>query len=733
VIKNKRIKLSAAITSAIVLSLSVQAREIEEVIVTSEFRANNVQDTPLAITAVTGEMLEARNQSNVYEVAMQAPNVELKPQRANFGPAIQSSIRGIGQTDFNPAKEPGVGMYVDDVYYSTMTGTLFDLLDLDRVEILRGPQGTLSGRNSIGGAIKLFSRKPGDAPSFIEATVGSDNRLDLKFALDFEFSDSFAGRLSGVSRNQDGYVDIRDFESGSKIGDLGGKDTQGLRGNFIWKPSDTVEVNVIVDATRDNSGRSPEVLDPRTINPSLQAYIDPNRDVVYGSLFESSSPVPYAISPDISLESEGFSGKVTWDINDNLQLTSITAYRQYDSSWDQDQDMSPQRINVQRYSQENEQFSQEIRVNGAVGDLLDFTAGVFYMDVDVSTTTFIDIFIPGPNFFLFQDADDGVEASSQAVFLHGVWHLSDRLNLTTGLRYTKDEKDQTLFKFNPVTGVANPGFPFSDSYTSNELDYRVSLDFRVGEDVLLYAQTATGYKGGGMNPRANNINQLIAFDTETLVSYELGVKSTLLDGRMRLNAALFHMDYDDIQIQFQAGPGVCPEDNDDFSCLPIRNAGEADIDGLELEMQYYVTDNFSIDASASYIDFEFSKVSDLAPINEGEVNPLTPETKYSLGLQYDLPLASGASISSRVDLSYQDETMSAIPSSEFSLIDAYTVANARFAWKSTDEDWTVTASVLNLADKEYDLSNNNLLAFGQLIGVTPARGREYTVGVRRNF
>ena len=180
--------------------------ELQEVVVTAQFREQSVQDTPLSITAISGDLLEARSQTNIAEVANQAPNVTLKPQGAAFGPALGASIRGVGQFDFNPALEPGVGLYVDDVYYATLTGSILDLLDVERVEILRGPQGTLAGKNSIGGAVKMYSSKPTGEGGYVSATYGSRDRVDLRAMGDFALGENLFARVSGVSKEQNGAV-----------------------------------------------------------------------------------------------------------------------------------------------------------------------------------------------------------------------------------------------------------------------------------------------------------------------------------------------------------------------------------------------------------------------------------------------------------------------------------------------------------------------------------------------
>ena len=249
--------------------------QLEEITVTAQFRSQNLQETPLAITAVTGDMLEARSQTSIYEVSRQAPSVFLAPQAQANGSGLIAYIRGVGQTDFNFALEPGVGLYVDDVYLPTLTGSLLDLLDLDRVEILRGPQGTLSGRNSIGGAIKLFSRKAEGKGGNVSLTYGSYDRVDVRASGDFTLAeDKLFLRVAGVSKNRDGYVDRIDYgcshpgsgvptlrlSQGCKLGTLGGISYAAGRMNLRWLPSDSVEVNFNADITNDSSEAGADVL-----------------------------------------------------------------------------------------------------------------------------------------------------------------------------------------------------------------------------------------------------------------------------------------------------------------------------------------------------------------------------------------------------------------------------------------------------------------------------------------
>lgn len=239
---------------------------VADIVVTAQFREQRLQDTPISITAVSAAELEAKSQVNLAQVADASPNVSLKPQGASFGPSISASIRGVGQNDFNPAYEPGVGIYIDDVYYPQLTGAVFELLDLDRVEILRGPQGTLAGRNAEGGAIKLYSKRPsGNGGGFVEVNYGIRNRIGIRAAADFGITSTLSARISGVARQQEGFVDRIDYgcaNPGSGIastqpaGDcviskLGGVGYQAIRGILFWEPSDRFDVTIIGDYTRD--------------------------------------------------------------------------------------------------------------------------------------------------------------------------------------------------------------------------------------------------------------------------------------------------------------------------------------------------------------------------------------------------------------------------------------------------------------------------------------------------
>ncbi len=396
-----------------------ESGELQEVVVTAQFRQQDLQQTPIAITAVNAAMLEQRNQTDISQVASQAPNVTLQPNGAAFGSSMVAFIRGVGQTDFNLALEPGVGIYVDDVYYATLTGSVLDLLDLDRVEILRGPQGTLAGKNSIGGAIKLFSLRPtGEGGGYLQATYGSLNRIDARGAGDVKLADNLFARLSFATKHHDGYVTRVDYactHPGSNVithsvGDgcvLGKDGSQAFDAGRLalrWVASDAVEVNVAVDATNDQSGVQANTIlrvNPGSLGtltytagkngapvvfssdfvPHGEFSTDPNRAnnnayMSYGTytsdassfVFGADPYAPITVPPINHFKSWGTSAEIEWNLADKLSLKSITAYRDYTNQFAEQTDASPVGVQILLQRQFHDQLSQELRLNGAVGN-----------------------------------------------------------------------------------------------------------------------------------------------------------------------------------------------------------------------------------------------------------------------------------------------------------------------------------------------------------------------------
>ena len=753
-----------------------QGGGLEEVVVTAQFRRQNLQETPLAITAVSSEMLEARSQTSIADVANQAPSVSLKANGASYGPSLAATIRGVGQFDFHPALEPGVGIYVDDVYYSTLTGSILDLLDLERVEVLRGPQGTLAGKNSIGGAVKLYSRRPtGDGPGYLSAAFGSRDRVDVRASGEFTLASNLFARVSGVSKTQDGYVDVLDYgcvHPGEGIPAVrpvgrcvtakqGGVDYQALRGQLRFAPSDTLELNLIGDFSRDNRPMAATVLTYANytgtgdINPfpTPQPY---NSRFICGKFCNYAAYVSPADGPFqesripgvVDYDSWGTSGQVEWQLAPSMQLVSITAYRKYTSIFSNEDDLAPLSHSLGGpNSLDFHAFSQEVRLNGSLGShAIEYTAGGFYMKQKTFYSSSQDLRYVVPAGLVFVSGDP-VPADTKAAFVHATWNTSDKLSFTGGVRYTKESKDYTFARLdrtgNPITGNLGALNGFTGSYSGDNIDYRASAQYRWADEVMTYVQYSTGFKGGGINPRPFVVQQVQPFGPEKLDTYELGLKSDLFSRRMRLNLAVFYSNYEDIQLTLNScaqfnPPGLPP--GTAFPCGLPANVGTAEIKGVELEANFRPLDGLLIDSAVSYLDFEYTRIDPRAggPTNPAGVqldmvSPYTPKLKWSVGAQYEISLGSAGTLTPRVDASFQDDVYTAAVNSSRTLIKSYTLANARLTWRDSKDTWEGALEATNLTDKYYYTTTYELAVAAAVANAQPGRPREWAVTVKRKF
>ena len=725
-----------------------------EIVVTAQFRAQNLQDTPLSITAVNAGLLQARSQTNISQVANQAPNVTLVPGGAVFGPSLGASIRGVGQFDFNPAYEPGVGFYIDDVYYATLTGGMFDLLDLDRVEILRGPQGTLTGRNSEGGAIKLFTKKPdANEGGWIEATYGNRNRISMRGSADFALTDTLFGRISGVYKQQDGYVDQIDYGCANpgnpegvpayraagncRVAKLGETSHQAIRGQLRWNPSEKFDITVSGDYSHEDRTNAAEV-PTFSVNPDYLC----GKYCTYADYRTPTS----TFSNRNTFKGGGVSANATWHFNDALSLTSITAYRRYVATFGTDDDFSPDPIleaggdNRLRHHF----FSEELRLNGKIGDIAEFTLGGYYSKQKTTYFTKQDIYYIVPGVPLQFIGNDPVKSDSKAVFGTVIVHPTEALTLTGGLRYTKESKDYTFSRRNydgtPLTGLGaafglNALDGLTSRYSGDRVDYRASVDYRLSPAVLAYATFSTGFKGGGVSARPFNADQALngTFKPETLTNYEIGLKTDLFDRRLRVNVSGFINDYKDIQLpisdcsNFGGGP-----------CGVVTNAGDARFKGVEFELNAEPIPGLNIDGSASYLTSKYKSLSPAVGTNVFLTDPATsaPRWKWSWGIQYEGDLGGeNGSITPRFDMSYNGKMFQgrAIGGQQYYLPE-YVLANARLTWRNADKNLSISAEVTNLLNKYYyNAIFDAVYSFTGTAYQQVGTPREYAITINKKF
>ncbi len=751
------------------------AGKTEEIVVTAQFRSQRLQDTPLAITAVSSAMLEARSQVNISQIAGQAPSVTLKPNSASYGPSLAANIRGVGQFDFHPALEPGVGIYVDDVYYSTLTGSILDLLDLDRVEVLRGPQGTLAGKNSIGGAVKLYSKKPeGTNTGYLSATGGSRSRYDFRGAFDLGITNGLSARFSGVARHQDGYVDRLDYgcvhpgegipatrDTGhcllSKQGEV---NYQAVRGQLRWEASSALEVNLIGDATREKHEIAGSVLTyanytgTANINPfpTPQAY---NSRFICGkfcnySTYDSPAFDGYSdssIPGQVDYKSFGVSGQIDWRLADHLKALSITSWRQYTSIFSNEDDLSPLAHSIGGpNSLKFHAFTQELRLNGDIADkTVEYTVGGYYLHQHSFYTSRQDLrYVAGGLVFV---SGDPVPAFTKAVFANATWNILPGLSATGGIRYNNEGKDYTYRRRdkngNLLTGQNALLDGQTGSYRGDHVDYRAALQYRWNEELLTYIQYSTGFKGGGVNPRPFAVQQVQPFGPEILKTFEIGAKSDLFDRHLRLNVAGYTSRYDGIQLTLSS----CPQFNPPglpagaaFPCGLPANVGRADIKGFEVESTVRPIEGAIIDGSVSYTDFQYKSIAPGAggPTNPAGVQtymkpPYTPKWKWSIGAQYQFPLGRLGSLTPRIDATYQSKIWGAAVNSDRTLIKAYTLTNARLTYQNKKQDFEVSFEVTNLTNKYYYLTSFEISTAAGVANAQPGRPREWALSVKKKF
>jgi len=640
---------------------------LEEIVVTARFREELLQETPLAITAITSDEIEARNFTSSYELGYTVPNAALRPAQAAFGNTMTAYIRGIGQYDFLPEFEPGVAIYFDDVLHPVTMGSMVDLLDLERVEVLRGPQGTLFGRGAIGGAIRYVSRRPqGDDSGSISVTYGRFDRVDVRASYDFAITDNLFARVTGVSKRRDGHQTVIDFAcafpdqagtlprrifnrtSDCKIGTQGGEDVTGARAALRFVPREDLEFSLSGDFLQDDSEARADTLVTIARNPqtgllpgpfqawsdAMQAqfgvpfderFLPPN---IYTSYATYSDPATgIAFEPRTALEQWGVSGKADWSINDRLRMELILARREFDSAFATDADQSPLGEQTVDGRQHFEATTAELRFSGRAMDRVDWTVGYFHYEGEFTSAQQVSIGAfqaPGATFLV--NGLNFTESENNSVFAHTVWDVTDRLSFTLGMRYSEDTKDEQFDN----TIVRSVGSADNDRF-----DWKAGIDYKITDDVLGYFSAATGYRPQAFNPRPFQVTQFVPVDGEEATSYELGIKSDLFERRLRLNVAAFYIDYN--QRILPVGGTECVADNDGQyiglvppgtpdavtdslgqTCIDVNGPPPpgavtsrtfctnipAEVTGAELEFQFRPIDALTISGVFGYTDFK---------------------------------------------------------------------------------------------------------------------------------
>lgn len=762
---------------------------LEEITVTARRREESLQDAPISVTALSGDALRELGIADLRGIANATPNMEFSyaGNGSGGGNFAQVFLRGIGQPDFIITKDPGVGIYIDGVYLARAPGSVLELLDVERIEVLRGPQGTLFGKNTIGGAVLVTTKKPTNELSGVaQAAVGSYDRVDLSGSLSFPLvEDKLAIRVSALSRTQDGYYKRLAYEEGpatqfgSDISREAGNNTdrQSGRMSLMWTPTENFELMLSGDVTKERQDAveyqmiaTPNF--PNAISPNISAYnqfyATPRGLPTYGPQWITTEPwTTYSTWPGYNNSDVwGTSLSMTWDAGP-VEVKSITAYRDLFVQSKGDADGTPAEIvSSGGIDISQHQFSQELQISGeSFNDTLNWVAGLWYFEEKARDTqrsrqqaglfealeaapanSLTPTILPrgcaapcllggvgNPNHRRLENSRSGsrlMQNSSYAAFAHATYEFTSQWSLTAGVRLSHEEKEFDYYELLPLSGRVN-----FDTYANNpavptdEWDIftpKLSLEYKPADDVLLYVQGSTGFKAGGYNGRPAIAAALQSFDEEELTSYEAGIKSQWLDNRLRLNGAVFFSEYTDIQVTRLPPdlPGVRLEEN----------AGDGETLGFELEAMFVPVAGLNLGASIGYQDFELTSLEEgvqLACQLECKL-PFAPELTANLSAAYTLALGTLGDLTMRLDYKFSDDYFIDADNTDAVAQDAYDWLDGRIALAAPSGDWEVFVGGTNLTDEPVIANGVTSVPNNSQI-VTYKPPRQWYAGVRVMF
>jgi iron complex outermembrane receptor protein len=746
-------RAAAAVLCGVVAATTYaqESTGLEEIIVTARKVEENLQETPIAITAFSGDALIERQVNNTNVLDQVVPNLQFADNAplAGNNSSSQVFIRGIGQTDPTSTVDPGVGLYIDDVYIGNAVGGTMTLRDIASVQVLRGPQGALFGRNTIGGAILFTTRDPGDEfGGTVRIGGGTDSLIDGFVALDAPFSDSFKSRFSFGMRQQDGYVDRPDGT------DLGDRDTFTGTAKFLWTPSEQLRATLAFDYTESDENGSPLVFAAITESATFARVA--SFDAGCPGMTSNAQPVPMvaddrcandlqargpfgnngSVPLKSTLENFGGSLNLVYGFTDALSIKSVTAYREIAWEGVRDADNTPLPILHTLYDVEGDQLSQELQLTYQAESLTG-VVGVYYFEQTSDDIATIELNPPPPG--VQRDSDNNeVDNESWAAFTQWTFNVTDKLALTAGGRYTEDKKGSYPDQFDYSNPAAKqvPVQWYRETFTS--FTPSASIAYRFTDDVMAYVSYAEGFKGGGWNSHFNapltpaQQEALQKFEQEEAETIEVGLKTELADA-VRLNVAVFTADYTDMQVTYR-GPlpaGVAPF---------LTNAGKASIDGAEVELTWAPSRDLLLEGSVGYLDATIDELQSkplliLPPdLRVGNTLPFAPEWQGHVGLSYTAH-AGNFDITPRVDATYQDTTyFDAVNTREIAQLDSVTTVNASVKFSMKDAPWHVLLAVNNATDEIYPIAGNSSLTTGSgYAEIAYARPREYFAQFQYDF
>jgi iron complex outermembrane receptor protein len=795
----KTLALIIAATTATTLApvaLSQTRSMLEEVVVTAQKREQNVQDVGISITAFTGEQLDALGFRNSSDLAVMTPGVSVGGNLA--GQNLQFTIRGVAQNDFNDQTESPVAVYIDDTYVAMAQGQRFAMYDLDRVEILKGPQGTLFGRNATGGLAHFVTRRPTEElEGFIEGQVGDYDRYMLEGAIGGSITDKVRGRVSLYYEEQDSYLDNSydpnapdsfnpsDLALSQGTGDdFGGEENTGIRGQLDIDLSENLTLWLSANYAKNDLATSPyqseataPVMDAQ--GRQRNAIFQPKDSTAQGFEWETGAPIDSGIFGGFprpipgsdatgyidrdgngldytagdfsfddlnSMETYGFTARFDWQVND-MDFVSITDYKDYDKYMGMDVDSAPMNQLSVWFDAQVDQVSQEFRLSGQA-DSLQWVTGLYYLHVEYDNNIGFKaldnsplLLPPGTQPGDYPAAVDQ-ETDNYSIFGQVDYDINEQWVLTAGLRVMLEEKDYDYdlqvrglisakdYANGPLFGSLGDVFggffstEFSDDTSDTLWAAKLQLDYKPNDDMLIYAGFNRGVKAGGFNSPIDfggaqaNPDYEYGYDEEVLYAYEVGFKSTLSDGKVRLNGSLYYYDYQDYQGFVFAGVSGNVVNYD------------STVVGGELELIATPMEGLDLILSGAYIDAEVEDV-EVAPGVFDDTEPsYVPPLQLSGLVRYAFPLWRGE-MAIQADASYADNTYYTLRNYDSHKMDDYTLVNARISY--TFDDWELAAFMHNITDEENEVMGFDISLFCGCSEIAVGEPQWWGFSARRNF
>jgi len=692
---------------------------LDAITVSARKREESLQEVPVAVTAFTADGLDKLNVEDIGDLGAFVPNLTVYAARGSSS-TLTAYIRAVGQSDPLWGVDPGVGLYLDDVYVARPQGALLDVFDVERIEVLRGPQGSLYGKNTIGGAIKYVSSAlEEDFYGRGSITIGNYSQLDTKASVNLPLGGGWATRLAVASLSRDGYGE--NIRTGQDVSD---KEILAARATLGYLGSPDFSAKFSVDWMDDQSGvRGAKMLGPNTnvvIPVATVPALDSRYDVRNGM-------------PNINDTSMlGASATLSWNLGDAWVLKSVTAYRESDTETNIDFDTLPNTIADVKAFYSDDQLSQEFQLNYDAGGKVRGVAGLYWFTGSAGGQVL-------NNFYglSFGDTQGVVDTDSVAVYGEFTWDFAERWALTLGGRYTDEKKTADVYNigytdasFTRPSGVV--AADFEDSVSFQNFSPKVSLDFRVSEDILLYALASRGFKSGGFNIRAQATavpRSRLPFDDETVTTFEVGAKNAFLDDRLFVNLAYFNSDYKDIQLSVFT---AVPNSNPPVFFGDFTNAGKGSVDGIELEYQALLSPSFTLQGNFAWLDAEYDEfITNNVNVAANQKFTNAPDFSAAITGLHTLQLDGGGSFTTRVSYSYQSEVYPTTDLSEAIKQPGYGLVSAGLIWQTAGA-WRFALEGANLADKEYRTTGYNIPALGVLTGFYGAP-RTYSLTATYDF